>query len=76
MILSVLKKKNLNPINNTLIMNSKTDIWRITLKESKKMEDLVEVLDPFKAATQILGGDKYVTSSTTGRVFKSLLTSL
>lgn len=75
MILSVLKK-NFNPINNTLIMNSKTDIWRITLKESKKMEDLVEVLDPFKTATQILGGDKYVTSSTTGRVFKSLLTSL
>lgn len=74
MILSVLK--NLNPINNTLIMNLKTDNWRITLQESKKMEDLVVVLDPFKTATEIHGGDKYVTSSITGRVFKSLITSL
>lgn len=34
------------------------------------------VLEPFKSATEILGGDKYVTSSITLRVFKNLLASL
>lgn len=67
---------NLYPINNALILNSKTENWRITLKEVEQMENIIQVLEPFKGDKEILGGDKYVTSSITGRVLKSLLTSL
>lgn len=37
------------------------------------METIVSILEPFKAATKLLGGEKYITSSLTGRIFKNLL---
>jgi len=33
-------------------------------------------LEPFKSATKILGGDKYVTLSIVGRLFKNLISSV
>jgi hypothetical protein len=37
--------KNLNPINNVLILNPKTYSWRITSNEAKKMVDLINVIE-------------------------------
>lgn len=40
------------------------------------LKNLVEVLEPFKSATNTLGGDKYITTSIAHRLVKSLMNIL
>lgn len=67
---------NKNPINNTLASNTKTENWLISSNDSSKIDNLIQILEPFKAVTELLGSDKYVTSSITSRLFKNLSTAM
>ncbi|CAI6377428.1 unnamed protein product [Macrosiphum euphorbiae] len=68
--------KNREAVNNCLRSNPKTEEWYITVSQNDTMTDLINILEPFKTATEILGGDKYVTLSIVGRLFKNLISSL
>lgn len=60
---------DINIIRNFKLFSISINIIQIII-------NIIQVLEPFKGATEILGGEKYVTSSITGQVLKSLLTSL
>jgi uncharacterized protein YejL (UPF0352 family) len=74
MIVSI--SKNRDAINNCLRSNRKTEKWYITVSQNEIIADLINILEPFKSATEILGGDKYVTLSIVGRLFKNLINSV
>lgn len=59
--------KNRETVNNCLRTNRKTEDWYITVGQNEIIADLINSLEPFKSATEILGGDKYVTLSIVGR---------
>lgn len=68
--------KNRDAINNCLRSNRKTEEWYITVSQNEIIADLINILEPFKSATEILGGDKYVTLSIVERLFKNLISSV
>lgn len=53
--------------------NRKTEDWYITVSQNENIIDLINILEPFKTDTEILGGDKYVTLSIIGILFKNLI---
>ncbi|CAI6368851.1 unnamed protein product [Macrosiphum euphorbiae] len=68
--------KNREAINNCLRSNRKTEDWYITVSQNEIIADLINILEPFKSATEILCEDKYVTLSIVGRLFKNLISSV
>lgn len=63
-------------INKVLMANHATEGLMITITETKRMQVVVDVLQPFKIATEKLGGEKYVTGAIVGTIFKNLLKGL
>lgn len=59
-----------NQINNVLLADTKTEDEYIMTSENNQMDELINVLEPFKLTTILLGGEKYVTSSIAGRYKK------
>lgn len=74
MMMSVVKHRM--SINNCLSEDAKTDHLFISSNKNSKMKALIELLEPFKTCTEVLGGDKYVTGSVAHRLIKSLLNSV